>query len=135
MNDIYSKKPEECAYSFTQHRACEFFPCHKTNHPEDFNCLFCYCPLYTLGSKCGGNFKYLENGVKDCSGCLLPHGRGSYSYIISKYPELMELAGDVGGAAVIRRHEDALTLFEISPDELRDVDTPMALAALRDTLA
>ena len=53
MDDIYSKKPEECAYSFTQHRACEFFPCHKTSHPEDFNCLFCYCPLYTLGSKCG----------------------------------------------------------------------------------
>ena len=56
MDDIYTKKPEECAYSFTQHRACEFFPCHKTDHPEDFNCLFCYCPLYTLGSKCGGNF-------------------------------------------------------------------------------
>ena len=53
MDDIYTKKPEECAYSFTQHRACEFFPCHKTSHPEDFNCLFCYCPLYTLGSKCG----------------------------------------------------------------------------------
>ena len=79
MDDIYTKKPEECAYSFTQHTACEFFPCHKTSHPEDFNCLFCYCPLYTLGSKCGGNFRYLENGVKDCSDCLLPHGRGSYS--------------------------------------------------------
>ena len=90
MDDIYTKKPEECAYSFTQHTACEFFPCHKTSHPEDFNCLFCYCPLYTLGSKCGGNFRYLENGVKDCSDCLLPHGRGSYSYIKSKYPELME---------------------------------------------
>lgn len=72
MDDIYTKKPEECAYSFTQHTACEFFPCHKTGHPEDFNCLFCYCPLYTLGSKCGGNFRYLENGVKDCSDCLLP---------------------------------------------------------------
>ena len=92
MDDIYTKKPEECAYSFTQHTACEFFPCHTTSHPEDFNCLFCYCPLYTLGSKCGGNFRYLENGVKDCSDCLLPHGRGSYSYIKSKYPELMELA-------------------------------------------
>lgn len=92
MDDIYTKKPEECAYSFTQHRTCEFFPCHKTGHPEDFNCLFCYCPLYTLGSKCGGNFRYLENGVKDCSDCLLPHGRGSYSYVISKFPELMELA-------------------------------------------
>ena len=92
VDDMQRKKPEECAYSFNQHKACEFFPCHKTDHPEDFNCLFCYCPLYTLGSKCGGNFRYLENGVKDCSGCLLPHGRGSYSYVISKYPELMELA-------------------------------------------
>ena len=38
------------------------------------------------------SFRYLENGVKDCSNCLLPHGRGSYSYVISKFPELMELA-------------------------------------------
>ena len=51
------------------------------------------------------------------------------------FPELMSLEGDHGGSAVIRRHEDTLTLFEVSPDELRDVDTPMALAALRDTLA
>ena len=92
MSDWMNKRPEECAYSFTQHTACEFFPCHETAHPEDFNCLFCYCPLYALGSRCGGNFVYLENGVKDCSRCLLPHGRGSYSYVLSKYPELAELA-------------------------------------------
>ena len=91
-SDWRTKKPEECNYSFTQHRACEFFPCHKTDDPDNFNCLFCYCPLYTLGSKCGGNFVYLENGHKDCSNCLVPHRRGSYSYIISKYPELAELA-------------------------------------------
>ena len=92
MRDVHNKKPEECQYSFTQHKTCEFFPCHKTEHPEDFNCLFCYCPLYTLGSHCGGNFVYLDNGVKDCSNCLVPHGRGSYSYVLKKYPELMELA-------------------------------------------
>lgn len=91
-DDWRNKKPEECNYSFTQHRACEFFPCHATDDPENFNCLFCYCPLYTLGSKCGGNFVYLENGHKDCSNCLVPHRRSSYSYIISKYPELAELA-------------------------------------------
>ena len=51
------------------------------------------------------------------------------------FPELPALEGVRGGIAVIPRHEYALTLFEISPDELRDVDTPMALAALRDTLA
>ena len=79
-------------YKFINHRKCEFFPCHETSDEDGFNCLFCYCPLYTLGSRCGGSFKYLENGVKDCSGCLLPHGRGSYSYVVSKFPELMELA-------------------------------------------
>ena len=71
---------------------CEFFPCHKTAKPEDFNCLFCYCPLYALGDKCGGNFAYVGDGIKDCSGCLVPHGRGSYSYITKKFPELAELA-------------------------------------------
>ena len=92
MSDLFTKKPEECAYSFFQHRECEFFPCHKTAHPEDFNCLFCYCPLYALGSACGGNFKWLENGVKDCSGCLVPHGRGGYAHITEKFPALAELA-------------------------------------------
>ena len=47
-------------YAFYQNTQCEYFPCHKTAHPEDFNCLFCYCPLYALGRRCGGNFRYLE---------------------------------------------------------------------------
>ena len=89
---VVGKKPEECAYSFMQNRSCEFFPCHETSHPEDFNCLFCYCPLYTLGEACGGNFRYLENGNKDCSRCTLPHSRQSYAGIVSRYPELAELA-------------------------------------------
>lgn len=77
-------------YAFFQNRECEFFPCHKTAHPEDFNCLFCYCPLYTLGKDCGGGFCYTENGVKDCSGCLLPHRRESYDRIVSRFGELVE---------------------------------------------
>lgn len=87
-----SMKPEESKYSFFQHRECEFFPCHQTNDPDNFNCLFCYCPLYTLGSACGGNCTWLPNGTKDCSGCLVPHGRGSYSYVISKFRQLADLA-------------------------------------------
>lgn len=85
-------KPEESRYSFFQHRECEFFPCHRTERPEDFNCLFCYCPLYALGSGCGGNCTWTSNGTKDCSACLLPHGRGSYSYVTSRFGELAELA-------------------------------------------
>ena len=64
-SEAFYKKPEECHYSFFQHKECEFFPCHKTDHPEDFNCLFCYCPLFALGKKCKGNFRYTETGVKD----------------------------------------------------------------------
>ncbi len=84
--------PEDCQYSFFNHKDCEFFPCHPTEHPEDFNCLFCYCPLYALGDKCGGNFSYTDRGVKDCSKCMVPHNRKSYSYIVKKFPALAELA-------------------------------------------
>ncbi len=75
-------------YSFFSHTACEYFPCHKTDHPEDFNCLFCYCPLYLLGDRCGGNFTYTAKGVKNCKNCLIPHQRKNYGYITRRLREL-----------------------------------------------
>lgn len=54
-------------YSYFAHKECEYFPCHKGADPENFNCLFCYCPLYALGRNCGGAFQYKENGIKDCT--------------------------------------------------------------------
>ena len=71
-------------YKFNQHRACEFFPCHSVSDDTNFNCLFCYCPLYALGENCGGNVKYVEGGVKDCSYCKIPHNPKGYDYIMSK---------------------------------------------------
>ncbi len=82
--------PKNCE-AFFQNRECPYFPCHPGNG-ADFNCLFCYCPLYALGDKCGGNFTYLENGVKDCSACALPHRPGGYDYVLSRYPEICQLA-------------------------------------------
>lgn len=79
-------------YSFFSNKNCEYFPCHATKDVENFNCLFCYCPLYTLGDRCGGNFQYNEKGFKDCSKCQLPHKRNNYGYVIGKYREIMELA-------------------------------------------
>lgn len=79
-------------YKFFQNRECEFFPCHNCGNPENFSCLFCYCPLYALGDKCGGNYKYLENGVKDCSGCLIPHRRENYDRVMEKMGLVLELA-------------------------------------------
>ena len=63
----------------------------KGADPEDFNCLFCYCPLYALGDKCGGNFHYNEKGFKDCTNCQLPHKRKNYGYVTGKYQELADL--------------------------------------------
>ena len=78
-------------YAFFQNRDCEHFPCHKTNR-EDFNCLFCYCPLYALGDRCGGKVMYTAKGIKDCSDCLIPHSPGGYDYVISRFPMVAELA-------------------------------------------
>ena len=36
-------------YSYFSHKKCEFFPCHKNADPDDFNCLFCYCPSICPG--------------------------------------------------------------------------------------
>lgn len=78
-------------YAYFSHKECEFFPCHRGADPDNFNCLFCYCPLYMLGEKCGGNFRIRENGRKDCTDCLVPHRRENYGRVLGKYDELMEL--------------------------------------------
>ena len=82
----------EKRYAFFQHRACEFFPCHAGVPEADFNCLFCYCPLYALGSKCGGNCVYLASGVKSCEHCAFPHRRENYPKVLARFSELAALA-------------------------------------------
>lgn len=78
-------------YSFFQNRQCEYFPCHNTDE-DCFNCLFCYCPLYALGENCGGSFSYTPSGIKDCSGCTLPHSPGGYDYVNSRFEDIAALA-------------------------------------------
>lgn len=82
------------AFSFFCHKDCEYFPCHPAKDPDNFNCLFCYCPLYALGEDCGGNFRYTDKGVKDCSRCTLPHQRDNYGYITSKFQEIAQRMAD-----------------------------------------
>ncbi len=78
-------------FSFYTNTKCEYFPCHKTDNIDEFNCLFCYCPLYALGKNCGGNPKFTENGIKDCSDCMLPHGKFSFGQINDKFMEIVEI--------------------------------------------
>ena len=79
-------------YSFFCNRDCECFPCHPTDDPEQFNCLFCYCPLYALGDRCGGAFTYNSKGYKVCTQCTFPHQRNNYGKIMQRYSEIADLA-------------------------------------------
>ena len=79
-------------YKFFQNKKCEYFPCHKGADAENFSCLFCFCPLYALGDKCGGNFTYTKDGIKDCSNCLRPHKKENYDAICAGLAAVMEMA-------------------------------------------
>ena len=78
-------------YDFFQNKQCEYFPCHEGADPETFSCLFCYCPLYCLGDKCGGSFRYTGSGIKDWSACLRSHRREKYNAICGKMSEVLVL--------------------------------------------
>lgn len=79
-------------YKFIQNKECEYYPCHKNVAKEQFNCLFCYCPLYALGDACGGDFVYLESGIKSCINCNKPHCVNGYEHVMSHMKEIMEKA-------------------------------------------
>ena len=84
--------PQEGA-SFFRNTACAFFPCHEGVDPQEFNCLFCYCPLYALGPRCGGDFSYTDSGVKDCSDCVALHrGDAGAGLVRRRFAELADLA-------------------------------------------
>lgn len=72
------------SHKFFENKSCEFYPCHDT---ENLNCLFCFCPLYSM-EDCGGNYKIIKdnngNEIKDCSDCEIPHKEENYDYIMEK---------------------------------------------------
>lgn len=78
-------------FNFYQNRECEYFPCHEGIPEEDFNCLFCYCPLYALGRKCGGGCVYTEHGYKSCAECTFPHWPDNYYKVLARYEDIMEV--------------------------------------------
>jgi len=73
------------SHRFFNNNECKYFPCHETDKPDEYNCLFCYCPLYALGDRCGGSFTYNATGtIKLCDDCKLPHQPEYYDVIIQK---------------------------------------------------
>lgn len=67
---------------YFENKECEYYPCHQGL--EDFNCLFCYCPLHKL-AHCPGTPEYIELSgkvIKDCSNCTFPHEPKNYDIIM-----------------------------------------------------
>ena len=77
----------ENSHRFFANSSCKYFPCHSLPGEGEFNCLFCFCPLYSLGENCGGIFTMTDNG-KCCMDCYLPHTPQHYDIIIEKLGEM-----------------------------------------------
>ena len=67
---------------FFENKQCEYYPCHEGM--KDLNCLFCYCPLYSM-EHCLGKYGYIENNgkkIKVCDKCTFPHEPENYDTIM-----------------------------------------------------
>jgi len=82
-------------FHFFQNTDCRYFPCHGKDRGtgsvpvEDFNCLFCYCPLYFID--CEGSYTMMDNKFKDCSKCTRNHDKDAWRYIIGRINEHMKI--------------------------------------------
>ena len=54
-------------FAFYTNKECEYYPCHPVSEGTEFNCLFCYCPLYM---------------------CLVPHRRENYGFIADSFQKI-----------------------------------------------
>ena len=74
----------ENSHKYFKNQDCKYFPCHKGMQGEEFNCLFCYCPMNRY-EDCPGNPVFRESGgrrIKDCSNCTFPHEPENYEKIL-----------------------------------------------------
>ena len=82
------------SYKFFQNKECEYFPCHKVECVDNFNCLFCYCPLY-LQKNCIGTPSYFLDPkgqkIKDCSQCTVVHQPEMYEKVLERLGQKEEI--------------------------------------------
>ena len=71
---------------YFSNKSCAYYPCHKVDNAEDFNCLFCYCPLNFV-EHCPGSPEFIRTKdgrvIKNCMGCDFPHRPENYDTIIN----------------------------------------------------
>lgn len=75
----------EHSHQYFKNKNCKYFPCHQGMQGEEFNCLFCFCPMNPY-KDCLGTPDYIQrsNGtrIKDCSKCTFPHEPENYRKIM-----------------------------------------------------
>lgn len=75
----------ENSYKYFKNEKCRYFPCHPGMPGDEFNCLFCFCPMNPY-EDCLGKPDYIKRPggkiVKDCSGCAFPHDPQNYRKIM-----------------------------------------------------
>lgn len=79
----------ENSFRYFRNFQCRYFPCHEGIDPENFNCLFCYCPLDHI-INCGGDYTITKDGKKDCGKCVLPHIPENYGEVVAKVKKLLD---------------------------------------------
>ena len=70
------------SFKYFENIECKYYPCHKNE--QNINCLFCYCPLYSL-ENCPGKYNYIDSHgkkIKECTNCTFPHKAQNYDIII-----------------------------------------------------
>lgn len=106
-----------------------------TDHLRD-----CEAILYLVSDQPllgAGSVERVVEAWRENPGCIVGaahNGRRGSPCIFPRafYDELLALRGDNGGNLVIRDHPDRLLLVEVAEKELTDVDTPEALAQLKE---
>ena len=80
------------SYRYFKNDQCKYYPCHKIEEGQDFNCLFFYCPMNCY-EDCPRTPRYItrESGkrIKDCTNCTFPHIPENYDYIVKFLSEKM----------------------------------------------
>ena len=81
---------------FFANTSCSYFPCHEGLDKGEFNCLFCYCPLYFL-PRCPGAPEYIERDgkkIKKCTNCVWPHLPENYGKLVKILKANMDCGAD-----------------------------------------
>ena len=70
-------------------RKCKYFPCHERVAEREFDCMWCYCPLYEID--CAGRYEIVgKDMVKDCTNCIMPHAKEGIKYILRRINQFFD---------------------------------------------